>query len=265
VEVGPVTSRPGIRLVDAWSCVVLLAVLWGYLAFGRTSLPGEIVAVPLVFLVPGGLLVMMLPSRPKDGFFQFALAVGLSIAMCIAVGLLLNFLPTGIDHRTWTCALGMVSMTEAVVVASLESRAVMTRSSSPSMPIRTSFKSRVVVTVAVVAILSGAIASVAWERLNAEAANSQERFAEVWINPVSGQAAVVGVRSNISGSNGFRLSISAAGHPIKDYAFTLEGQETWSQRIPIAPDSKGQVLISLFNGSSSQPSESVWYDPSSGA
>jgi hypothetical protein len=265
VQVGPVTSRPGVRLVDTWSCVVLLAILWAYLAFGRASLPGEIVAVPLVLLVPGGLLVMVLPSRPKDRFFQFALAVGLSIAMCIAVGLLLNFLPTGIDHRTWTCALGLVSMTEAVVVASQESRTVMKRSSSPSMPIRTSFKSRVVVSVAVVVILGGAISSVAWERSNAEATNSQEHFAEVWINPVSGQAAVVGVRSNISGSNGFRLSVSAAGHLIKDYAFTLEGQETWSQEVPMDSDSKGKVLISLFNGSSRQPSESVWYDPSSGA
>lgn len=265
MQVGPVTNRPGVYLVDAWSCVVLLAVLWAYLAFARTSLPGEIIGVPLVLLIPGGLLVMMLPSRPKDRFFQFALAVGLSIAMCIAVGLLLNFLPTGIDHLTWTCALGLVSTTEAVVVASLESRAVMTGNSSPSLPIRTSFKLRLVATVAVVAILGGVIASVAWERSNAEGANSQERFAEVWVNPVSGQAAVVGVRSNISGSSDFRLAVSAAGHPIKDYAFTLEGQETWSQKIPIAPDTKGQVHISLFNGALSQPSESVWYDPSSGA
>jgi hypothetical protein len=220
---------------------------------------GEILAVPLVLLIPGGLLVRMLPSRPKDLFFRFALAVGLSIAMCIVVGLLLNVLPTGIDHRTWACALGLVSMAEAVVVASLRSRAAKT-SSSPSMLDRTDAKPVIVAAVAVVAILGGLIAIVAWERSNAEAAYRQERTAEVWVEPASGGVAVVGVRSDTSGRNRFRLSLSAAGHSIKDYTFTLEWQQTWSQKI--APGTTARVLISLFNGSSSQPSERLWYNPS---
>jgi hypothetical protein len=259
-----VASRPSTRLVDAWGSVVLLAIFWVYLTFSGTSLLGEILAVPLVLLIPGGLLVMMLPSRPKDLFFQFALAIGLSIAMCIVVGLLLNVLPTGIDHRTWACALGLVSMAEAVVVASLRSSAAKTRSSSSSMLDRTDAKPVIVAAVAVLAILGGLIAIVAWERSNAEAAYRQERLAEVWVEPASGGVAVVGVRSNISGRNSFRLSVGAAGHSINDYAFTLERQQTWSQKISIAPGTTARVLISLFKGSSSQPSERLWYNPSLG-
>ena len=149
------TRRPVIHVVDAWSSIVLLGIFWAYLAFGETSLLGETLAVPLVLLIPGGLLVMMLPSRPKDLFFQFALAVGLSIAMCIVVGLLLNVLPTGIDHRTWACALGLVSMTEAVVVASLRSRAAGNRSRSPSMLAQTDVKLVIVAALALLAILGG--------------------------------------------------------------------------------------------------------------
>ena len=70
-----ITRRPDIHVVDAWSSIVLLGIIWAYLAFGGTSLLGEILAVPLVLLIPGGLLVMMLPSRPKDICFQFALAL----------------------------------------------------------------------------------------------------------------------------------------------------------------------------------------------
>jgi hypothetical protein len=265
VNTHSVTRRPDVHLLDVWGSVVLLALFWVYLGFGGTSLLGEILAVPLVLLIPGGLLVMMLPSRPKDLFFQFAIAIGLSIALCIAVGLLLNALPTGIDHRTWACALGLVSMTEAVVVASLRSRAVKTRSSSASMLLAPIYAKRVMAAVvAVVVILGGLIAIVTWERSNAETAYHQGRFAEVWVEPGSGGVTVVGVRSDTSGRNRFRLSLSAAGHSIKDYAFTLEWQQTWSEKISIAPGITARVLISLFNGSSSQPSERVWYNPSSG-
>jgi Protein of unknown function (DUF1616) len=261
-----VTRRPNIHLLDIWGSVTLLALLWVYLDFGGTSLLGELLAVPLVLLIPGGLLVMMLPGRPKDPFFQFALAVGLSIAICIGVGLLLNVLPTGIDHQTWACTLGLVSTAEAVVVAILRSRAAKTRSSSPRMPVTQIDAKRVIVAaIATVAVLGGLVAIVSWERSNAKGAYRQERFAEVWVEPASGGAPVVGVRSDISGRNRFRLSLSEAGHTFKDYAFTLERQQTWSQKISIAPSATSRVLISLFNGSSSQPSERVWYNPSPGA
>lgn len=261
-----VTRRPGIHLLDAWGSVALLALLWLYLDFGGTSLLAEFLAIPLVLLIPGGLLVKMLPSRPKDLFFQFALAVGLSIAICIVVGLLLNVLPTGIDHQTWACALGLVSMAEAVVVASLRSRDAKTRNSSPPMPAAKFRAKRIIVsTISIVAILGGLIAIVSWERSNAEGSYRQERFAEVWVEPAPGGVAVVGVHSDTNGRNRFRLSLSAAGHTLKDYAFTLEWRQTWSQKVSIAPGTTSRVLISLFNDSSSQPSERVWYNPSPGA
>jgi uncharacterized membrane protein len=202
------TRRPEIHVVDAWSSVVLLGVIWAYLAFGGTSLLSEILAVPLVLLIPGGLLVMMMPNRPKDLFFQFALSVGLSIAMCIVVGLLLNVLPTGIDHRTWACALGLMSMTEAVLVASMRSRAAGNRSRSPSMLAQTDAMLVIVAALAVLATLSGMIAIVAWERSNAEVAYRQERFSELWVEPGPGGAAGVGGHSDNTGRNRFRLSVN---------------------------------------------------------
>src|ERR1700729_224871 len=107
----------------AWSSVVLLAIMWIYLGFGSVPAVREILGVPLVLLVPGGLLVMMLPRRPDDPFFRLALAVGLSIAMCIIVGLLLDVLPGGIDRQSWACALGLISVTESIVMVTRRSRA----------------------------------------------------------------------------------------------------------------------------------------------
>ena len=230
-----IVRRPDMHVVDAWSSIVLLGIFWAYLAFGGTSLFGEILAVPLVLLIPGGLLVMMLPSRPKDLIFQFALAVGLSIAICILAGLLLNFLPTGIDHRTWACTLGLLSMTEAVFVTSLRSRAAGNRSRSLSMPAQTDAKIVIIAALAVLAILGGLIAIVAWERSNAGIAYRQERFSELWVGPAPDGAAVVGVRSDSSGSNRFRLSVNSAGQLAQSYTFKLNRQQAWTQNVTTAP------------------------------
>jgi uncharacterized membrane protein len=243
--------------------VILLAVVWVYLGFGATSLIREILAVPLVLLVPGGLLVMMLPSRPADPFFQLALAVGLSIALCIMVGLLLNALPQGIDSRSWACALGLMSVTEAVVVTVQRVRAGVTLSDSlssilgPAGP-----KAAVFAAIAVLAILGGLVAIVAWERSDAEAANSAEEFSELWVQPASSGAVVVGVHSDTSGTKSFRLSVNAPGKPTESFTFTLKSQQTWTHEIPVPPHTTARVLISLFSGSSSQPSERVSYQPS---
>jgi Protein of unknown function (DUF1616) len=260
----PVAKRLGTHPVDAWTCVVLLAVLWVYLSFGGTSLLGELIAVPLILLVPGGLLVMMLPSRPENVYFQFALAVGLSIAVCIAIGLLLNALPSGIDHRSWSYALGMVTLAEAAIVALRRHHTAKTRSNPASIFARIDAKGIILAAITAMAIVGALIGGVAWERSNAEATYRQERFAEVWIVPASGGVTLVGVRSDIRGTNRFQLSVSVADRSIKKYDFTLNWQQTWIDKISNPPGTHGRVLISLFDGSSSRPTEHVWYNPSSG-
>jgi uncharacterized membrane protein len=254
-----------IKLLDALVSVIFLAIVWTYLGFGEVSVIEEILAVPLVLLVPGGLLIMIVPNSPKDPFLRFALAAGLSIALCVITGLLLNILPTGIDRRTWAFALGLVSMTEAVFV-SWRGRAPEAQSSLLSkLRVRTNARTAIVAAVVILAISGGSISIIAWERSNAEWLYHQERFTEIWAQPASGQAVVVGVRSETSGSTKFRLSVSSAGQSIDSYTFTLKAKKTWSRTVSIAHTSKALMLISLFNLSSNQPSQRVWYDPSSSA
>jgi uncharacterized membrane protein len=265
VNVHVIPRRPGAQLFAAWGSVVLLAVVWVYLGFGNVSIIREIAAVPLVLLVPGGLLVMMLPRCSDDPFFRLALSVGLSIALCIMVGLLLDILPTGIDRRTWECALGLVSVTEAVIVVIRRGHANESQSSVLlRMPTRADARPAIVAAVAALATLGGLIAIVAWQRSNAEGSYRQERFAELWVGPAHGGAALVGVHSDTSGRERLRLSVSATGRPTRSYTFMLNWQQTWSHQVSIAPGTAARVLISLFSGSSSKPSERVWYVRSSG-
>ena len=218
----------------------------------------------LVLLIPGGLFLMMLPRRPGDPFFRLALAVGLSIAMCIIVGLLLDVLPSGIDRQSWACALGLVSVTESVVIVIRRSRTNGALGSvRPGMLTRTDARTVVAAVVITLATLGGLIAIVAWERSNAEASYRQERFAELWVGPASRGDALIGVHSNISGIERFRVSVRSAWLT-RSYSFILDWQQTWRQRISIAPGNV-RIRISLFDGSSSRPSERVWYVPSSDA
>jgi uncharacterized membrane protein len=249
--------------VVVWSLVVLVAIAWVYLGFAGGSLVHTILAVPLVLIVPGALLVLMLPSRPADLSFQIGLAIGLSIAICIMAGLLLNTLPEGIDQRTWACALGLLSVSEAVVVATRRTRTGAPRSGSFGSASGMGGPRRAIIaTFAVVTVVASVAAIVAWERSNAEAANSQERFSELWIQTSPGGPAMVNVRSDISGTERFRLSVTAAGEPSPTFTFELKSQQTWTHEISVAHDAKERVLISLFSGSSSQPSARLWYQPS---
>jgi hypothetical protein len=268
VNVHAAPRRSGSQILAAWGGVALLAIVWVYLGFGNASAIREIVAVPLVLVTPGGLLVMMLPNRtrPKDPIFRLALAVGLSIAFSIIVGLLLDVLPSGIDRRTWACALGLVSVTEAVAVASRGVRVGEIRSSWLSGILRrTDAKAAIVAVVATLVVLGAVITIVASERSNAEMAYHQERFAELWVESAPSGTPVIGVRSDTSGRDRFRLLVSASGQSIESYTFTLKWQQTWTRKVSIAPGTEVRVLISLFSGSSKQPSERVWYNTSSGA
>jgi hypothetical protein len=209
---------------------------------------------------------MMIPNSPKDPFLRFALAVGLSIAWCMMIGLLLNVLPDAIDRRTWACALGLVSMTEAVVLVGRRSHAPAGRNRLLSkMRVRANAPTAIVIAVVILAMLGGLVSIVAWERSNAEWMYRQERFTEIWAEPASGQTVAVGVRSDTSGRTKYRLSVSTAGQSMEYYTFTLKWKQTWSRTVSIAHSSKAHILISLFNLSSNQLSQRVSYDPSSDA
>jgi uncharacterized membrane protein len=258
-------GRSSKHLAATWGMVVLVVGVWLYLCLARASAFREVLAVPFLLLVPGALFVMLLPSRPKDPFFQFALAIGLSIAWCIVIGLLLDVLPGGIDARTWEGVLGSLSVIEATIVAYQRTGYDAPRGTFASQLFaRVDAKLAIMATLTTLIIVGALIVIVHWQRSNAAASYSQEHFAELGVSPASRGTVAIGVHSDTSGAERFRLSVTAGDRQIASYVFTLKWQQTWRRMVAVTSSADSRVVISLFNGSSNQPSERVWYSPSSG-
>lgn len=70
-----------------------------------------ILALPLVFLVPGYLLLeLLVQKREHDGTMHLLLSIGLSLSIEILGGFLLNIVPVGLTTLTWGLFLGALTI-----------------------------------------------------------------------------------------------------------------------------------------------------------
>ncbi len=70
-----------------------------------------VLALPLVFLVPGYLLLEIITQkREHDVTAHFLLSIGLSLSMNILGGFVLNIIPVGLTTLTWSVFLGTLAI-----------------------------------------------------------------------------------------------------------------------------------------------------------
>lgn len=74
-------------------------------------------AVPLVLVLPGYVLLEALRSGPLPGAQRLVLVPALSIALDIAVALLVNFLHSGLTARSWAIGIAAVVVAAALVAS----------------------------------------------------------------------------------------------------------------------------------------------------
>src|SRR5689334_12472963 len=97
-------------------------VLWAVLA---NPLPviGIVLALPLVFLLPGYTLTEMLfYKRSLDRVYRWIFALGLSLAIDIIGGFILNLFPIGLRAISWSVFLGLLVIIFSLVVMYLRRR-----------------------------------------------------------------------------------------------------------------------------------------------
>jgi Protein of unknown function (DUF1616) len=102
--------RPGALVAAAAAVVFAVAT--------QASLPvavSVLVAVPLVLVLPGYALLEALRSAPLDGGQRLVLVPALSVALDIAVALVVNFIHSGLTARSWAIGIAAVAVAAAVV------------------------------------------------------------------------------------------------------------------------------------------------------
>jgi uncharacterized membrane protein len=90
--------------------IAIISIVWACFPT-RFAVITIVLALPLVFLIPGYLLLEIITQkREHDATTHFLLSIGLSLSMNILGGFVLNIIPVGLTTLTWRVFLGVVAI-----------------------------------------------------------------------------------------------------------------------------------------------------------
>jgi hypothetical protein len=197
------------------AAVTLVLMLIGLVAGGGPAgtVLRTLAGLPLVLILPGyALSPLIVPSRPPSLgplLWRSMWVAGLSLAVTVLGGLLLNLTPPGLTRVTWTISL-----------RSAQERAIP----------RTRPGTRIAAGYAAAALaISGtavglAIASAGWQH--------SPGFAQLWLVPARNTPdASLGVRSGYSDAETFHLVVRSGLDAVLSWDFTLGSGQTWQRTI----------------------------------
>src|SRR5258708_6038085 len=94
-------------------------VIWALLP-NRTPVIGIILALPLVFVLPGyALTEALFHKRSLDASRRLLFSLGLSLEIAVVSGLILNLLPVGLQAVSWAALLGLLTVVFSLLAAYL--------------------------------------------------------------------------------------------------------------------------------------------------
>jgi uncharacterized membrane protein len=212
--------------------IALMNVLWAFL---HLNLPGVgiILALPLVFLLPGYALIAILFCKSHlDGLYRFVLSLGLSVVIDILGGFTLNFFPPGLREISWAELLGLLTTVLALVAVGL-------RRKYSSNEVRLSkfhfrFYECILVGLSILLVILSLQYAVV------QKAQPHTGFTQLWILPstrVDNSCAIrLGVRSFEVNPVTYRVTMNLNNVQVKTWqSLTLASQQEWDQSVLIHP------------------------------
>jgi uncharacterized membrane protein len=249
------------------------ALLLVVLAVGATYAAGALVGVvdpstmpvmvvagaPLVLLFPGYALVTALfRTQPLPTAETWLYSVGLSITIVAFTGLALNVSPAGLTPRTWTVAVGLVTVVLAAISLArrlrrgAEETGTGARNSTGVDAGTARFRPRPFLSLgqSLLFALAGAIAVVAISVAVMGAVNQRPTsdLTSLWALPTgSGGGATMGVTNGSGQSAHLRVVLADARGTIREWPVELGPNETWQTEIEasIIAGAQGNVIATL--------------------
>jgi uncharacterized membrane protein len=223
-----VPSNRDLSVACVWATATMAAV-----AVGDSVLPRAILAVPMVFLVPGHAVLRAIGVNTASVPEHLAYAVGASLASGIAGGLVLNAIGflTPLGWAIWFWA---VTVGASLVAAG--SRGV---PALPPWPGSVGIRGRHVAAFALAILVSTGAYALA---IRDEASPRQFHYTEFWMVPsATGDRLAVGVRNVETKTVRFDVEITLDGHPFAVFrSLAMAPGAMWTREIPMSAAATAQ-------------------------
>jgi len=211
------------------SVLAIIATILGVVLPGDWVV-GRILTLPLVFVLPGYALTSALfPGQALELPKRLVFSLGLSLAMVVLGGFLLNLTPTGLQASTWALLLGGITLAACVVTFIRRRRqgipvAEWQGGWSPGFSLRQG-------------LLLGMAALIVCGAFAVSIIGAEQQphpgFTELWILPAGGanakNAVSLGVSNMESAMMEYRLAVKVDGKVVKEWlSIDLNPNEKWN-------------------------------------
>ena len=218
-------------------------VAWALLP-SHTPAIGIILALPLVFVLPGYTLTeAMFHKRALEASHRLLLSLGLSLAIDILGGLILNMLPAGLQARSWAVLLGLLTAVFSLLVGYLRRGTQLYGAQSARLRF-TIYEFILFGLATTVAILSVQYSAISL------AQQPHSGFTQLWMLPsvqVEKSCAVrLGVRSFEVTSVKYRVTMTINGTLAKTWSpVVLAPQDEWDQLVPLTSGTTDNMYVEV--------------------
>ncbi|MDQ2903852.1 MAG: DUF1616 domain-containing protein [Chloroflexota bacterium] len=216
-------------------------VVWALLP-ARIPGVGIGLALPLVLILPGYTLnEVLFHGRSSDIFQRLLFSAGLSVAVDIVTGFMLNLLPTGLQAPSWAVALSLFTTIFSLLAARLRQKSSRPRTARPWPR----------VAIHAYILFGLAIAVTIFSLQYAAAGVSQQPhpgFTQLWMLPAprTGSTCTVslGIRSFEAAPVTYSITITANGTPISRWSpIVLAPQQAWEHVVPVMLHTEGEIYL----------------------
>jgi uncharacterized membrane protein len=244
--------------------IAAASVLWAFLP-NHLPIVGILCALPLVFVIPGYTIIEALfvhsPDhaaslihkldlriiRPFNGSDRLILSLGLSLAMVIITGFVLNMLPMGLEQTSWAVSLAVLTAIFSFIALYHRQKVEINvaKTTVVAHRFRISFYEYMLFLLAIIIVTS----SVWYSLINAQQQQQQQStFTQFWMVPLmqahNSCAVLIGMQSFEATSVKYDIVVTANGTEVSSwFAVALAPQNQWYQSIAIQPGNTNTVYI----------------------
>lgn len=233
--------------------VVMLNVLWMLLPYHIFGV-GVVLALPMVFFVPGYMLIEILAhKRGLSVIYRLTLSLGLSLALDILGGFLLNMLPIGLRTQSWVVLLSCLTLVFALTLVYLRKDSVQVVVQADRRYLSYAPRSMIRFSLRATTVLSLAFALVVLSLFYATRGVAEQphpSFTQLWLLPPSQEGknctVRIGIRSFENASVHYHAimivnSVQTTSWP----AIALAPDELWERSVVVPYTPAKSVLVEL--------------------